>query len=538
MTSRPSTGPAAVDVLIIGAGFAGLYMLHKARQLGFRALILEAADDIGGVWCQNRYPGARCDIESIEYSYSFDDALQQEWTWSERYAAQPEILRYIHHVADRFDMRRDIVLDTRVSLLQYDEEDRTWRAEAGNGKRYRARFCVCAVGCLSSPTLPAYPGQEQFGGAVYHTGRWPREPVDFQGRRVAVFGTGSSGIQVIPEVARQASQLHVFQRTPSYCLPVRNTVPAPEEVRAVKRGYAGLRAAARESMLGIARIPPARQSALDVDAQEREHTYEQGWENGGSGYTRLYTDLLTDERANATAAGFVRNKIRAIVRDPEVAGKLVPDYPIGQRRLCLGTHYYETFNLDHVHLVDTRATPVQGFTAGGLRYGDTEIGLDAVIFATGFDAITGALMRIDIRNRQGYSLREKWQDGPMTYLGLMSAGFPNLFLVTGPGSPSVLSNAITAIEQHVEWIGECMAHMRGQGLGRIDADDEAERQWADQVAEAADRTLMAKGNSWYRGANVRDKPQVFMPYAGGMGPYRRICEQVACRGYDGFLLSD
>ncbi|HET8630203.1 MAG TPA: NAD(P)/FAD-dependent oxidoreductase [Thermomicrobiales bacterium] len=536
-TGRRRPAGDAVDVVVVGAGLAGLYMLYRLRGLGFSARCFEAGDDVGGTWYWNRYPGARCDIESVAYSYSFSEELQQEWHWTERYAAQPEILRYVGHVADRFDLRRDILFATRVTAATFDEAARRWTIETDRGDRVSARYCVMATGCLSAAQVPQFPGPETFAGPWYHTGRWPHEGVDFTGLRVGVVGTGSSAIQSIPLIARQAAHLYVFQRTPNFSIPAHNAPLDPEYERWVKANYPERRRQERESRAGFI-AERGDTPALAATPDERERAYEGRWRRGGLGFTSAFADLLTDRAANETAAEYVRAKIRAAVRDPAVAAALSPrDYPIGTKRLCLDTDYYATFNRDNVTLVDVRAAPIVAITPEGLRTRDAAYALDSIVFACGFDAMTGALLSIEIRGRGGCALRERWADGPRAYLGLMVAGFPNLFTVTGPGSPSVLSNMIVSIEQHVEWIADCLAYLRAHGLACIEATGAAEDAWVAHVAEAGSATLYPAANSWYMGANVPGKPRVFMPYIGGVGNYRRICDDVAARGYAGFALS-
>lgn len=537
---HPAAPPAPskeVDAIVVGAGFAGLYMLHRLRQLGLNACVLEAGSEIGGTWFWNRYPGARCDIESLEYSYSFSDDLQQSWHWTERYASQAEILRYIHHVADRFDLRRDIRLGTRVASALFDEAGGHWTVRTEAGEAITARFCIMATGCLSAAKLPEIPGLDRFEGQRYHTGLWPEGGVDFSGQRVGVIGTGSSGIQTIPMVAQQAAQVFVFQRTPHFSLPANNRPLDPREERETKAHYAEVRKAARESASGVAGYPVPTQSAFDVSEAERNAAYEQHWNDGRTAIGRVFNDLLTDARANETAADFVRGKIRAMVRDPEVAASLVPQHFIGTKRVCLDTGYFDTYNRPNVQLVDLRKSPLVEFTATGVCTEAARYELDSVIFATGFDAMTGALLAIDIRTTAGASLRDHWTAGPRTCLGLASAGFPNLFFITGPGSPSVLSNVIVCIEQHVDWISDCLAEIQRRGADRIEASAAAENDWVEHVNEVANRTLFPIANSWYLGANVPGKPRVFMPYVGGVGAYRKICDQVATDGYRGFRIS-
>ena len=525
------------DVVIVGAGFAGLYMLHRARGLGLTARVYEAGAGIGGTWYWNRYPGARCDVESMDYSYSFSDGLQQEWRWTERYASQPEILRYIEHVADRFDLRRDIQLETRVTAATFDEATHRWTVETDRGDRVSAHFCIMATGCLSTAQTPKFPGLETFEGRWYHTGHWPHEGVDFTGQRVGVIGTGSSAIQSIPIIARQARHLFVFQRTPNYSVPAHNAPLDPDYERRVKASYAEFRRQARESRIGFV-VERSGESALAVAPDERRREYEKRWQRGGLGFGATYADLLTSQDANDTAAEFFREKIRAIVRDQEVADMLVPkDYPLGTKRMCVDTEYYATFNRDNVTLIDIRRSPIEAITPTGLRTRDAAYALDSIVFAIGFDAMTGTLLRIDIRGRAGQTLEDKWAAGPRTYLGLAVAGFPNLFAITGPGSPSVLSNMIVSIEQHVDWIADCITYLRDRTLTAIEATVDAEDAWVAHVNEVGHMTLYPRANSWYMGANVPGKPRIFMPYIGGVGVYREKCDDVARKGYEGFALS-
>ena len=535
--SPPPEHARVVDAVVVGAGFAGLYALYRLRGLGVSARAFEAGEGIGGTWYWNRYPGARCDVESLDYSYSFSDELQQEWRWTERYASQPEILKYIAHVADRFDLRRDIQLGTRVTAAVFDETTSRWTVETDRGDRVSARFCIMATGCLSDAQVPDIEGLETFEGRWYHTGRWPHEGVDFTGRRVGVIGTGSSAIQSIPLIARQAAHLFVFQRTPNFSIPARNAPLDPEYERRVKAGYAEFRRQARESRVGFV-TERNDQSALAVSPEERQRAYETRWSRGGLGFNATFADLLTDQAANDTAAEFFRAKIRAIVRDPAVADLLSPrDYPVGTKRLCVDTDYYATFNRDNVTLVDVRAAPIEAITPRGVRTRDAAYDLDSLVFATGFDAMTGALLAIDIRGRGGRTLREAWAEGPRTYLGIAVAGFPNLFTITGPGSPSVLSNMIVSIEQHVDWIADCLAHMRARSLVAVEATAGAQERWVAHVDAVGHATLYPRANSWYMGANVPGKPRIFMPYIGGVGAYRQLCDDVAARGYEGFALT-
>ncbi len=535
---------ASYDVVIVGAGFGGMYMLHKLRGLGLSARVLDAATGVGGTWYWNRYPGARCDVESMQYSFSFSKELQQEWHWSERFAGQPEILAYANHVADRFDLRRDIQLETRVTAAHYDEKTRRWQVMTDGGERFSAQFCVMATGCLSTAKLPEIAGRDSYRGATYHTGYWPHEGVDLTGLNVAVIGTGSSAIQAIPVMAEQARQLTVFQRTPNYSIPSRNGPMTPGYEGPWKSDYDKRRAKARTMRTGIlydasdANYGVNDVSAMAVSAEERQRIYEQRWETGGTSFMAAFNDLITNQDSNDTASEFVRSKIRKIVKDPATAEILCPkDYPIGTKRICVDTNYFEAYNRPNVELVDLKATPIEAITPAGVRTTDGERTFDAIVYATGFDAMTGTLMNIDIRGRDDTELREKWAAGPQTYLGLMCAGLPNLFMITGPGSPSVLSNMILSIEQHVDWLVGALAHMRATGIETMEPTTDAEVAWGQHVNEAGHRTLYVKAASWYMGANVAGKPRVFMPYIGGVGIYRQECDEVAAKGYEGFVLT-
>jgi cyclohexanone monooxygenase len=525
----------SIDAVVVGAGLAGLYMLHKLRGLGASARVFEGGSGIGGTWFWNRYPGARVDIESLEYSYQFSDELQAKWQWSERYATQGELLRYIDHVAQRFELRRDIVLNTRVESAHYDETSARWAVAASDGQRLSARFVVMATGCLSSTNTPRLPGEESFRGAKYHTGNWPHEPVDFTGKRVAVVGTGSSAIQSIPHIAQQAAQLFVFQRTPNYSIPAHNGPIDPETERRVRADYSAFRAEAATHPFG-ADFRDNPDSALAVSPEERSAEYERRWAYGGLGFLGAFGDLMFDPKANETAAEFLRNKIRSIVKDGATAELLCPKTPVGCKRLCVDTGYYATYNRPNVTLVDVSRAPIERLTPNGLVTGGREYAVDAIVFATGFDAMTGSLTRVDLRGRGGRALRDKWAEGPTTYLGVATAGFPNLFMITGPGSPSVLSNMLPSIEQHVNWIARCIDDLGKRGAKCIDAHPDAERTWVAHVNEVADASLYPRCNSWYLGANVPGKPRVFMPYL-GVPPYRARCEEVREKGYEGFAIA-
>ena len=527
-----------VDAVVVGAGFAGLYAHHRLRQLGLTVQGYEAAADVGGTWWWNRYPGARCDVESMDYCYSFSPELEQDWTWSERYATQPEILRYVNHVADRFDLRRDIRFETRVTGATWDETAQRWHIVTDRGDSVSAQFCVMATGCLSAAKQPEIDGIDAFRGPTFHTGRWPHEGVDFTGLRVGIIGTGSSGIQSIPVIAQQAAHVTVFQRTPNFTMPAKNAPLDPESVHARKARYREHRQAMRESRAGVV-VPMPEDSALSVDADAREARFAAAWETGTLyGMVSAYNDLLIDRDANDTAAEYVRSRIRDIVADPEVADRLSPrNHPFGTKRPCLDTEYYATYNRDNVTLVDVRSTPIVEIASAGVRTTTDEYTLDAIVFATGFDAMTGPLLGPDITGVGGATLRDKWAAGPRTYLGIATAGFPNLFTITGPGSPSVLVNMMVAIEQHVDWVAECIAYLGARGVASIDATVEAEDRWVRHVNEVANLTLFPTANSWYMGANVPGKPRVFMPYIGGLPRYSQICNDVAASDYRGFTLT-
>ena len=525
-----------LDALIVGAGFAGLYMLHKLRGMGFAARAVEAGSGVGGTWYWNRYPGARCDVESMFYCYQFDDALSRDWEWTERYPAQAEILRYANHVADRFDLRPDISLNTRVVSAGWDESAALWRVATDGGDEYLARYCIMATGCLSAANRPDFPGLDEFAGRVFHTGHWPHETVDFSGRRVGVIGTGSSAVQAIPEIAREARHVTVFQRTASYVVPANNRKLRPGEQAGIKARYPELRAAARKTFGGFA-VPTGRDSALSVSEEECRETLARAWDQGGIGFLNSYIDFGVDEAANERAQDFVRRKIREIVQNPETAEKLLPRHVIGCKRLSLGDDYYAAFNRANVALVALGDGGIGRVTADGLTAGGEDYRFDDLVLATGFDAMTGALARIDIRGRGGLALADAWAAGPRMYLGLMSNGFPNLFAITGPGSPSVLSNMMPTIEHHVEWIAACIGHLRDNGMGEIEPRLEAQDAWVAHGNEVASKTLRYRCGSWYLGANVPGKPRVFMPYIGGMPSYMKTCAAVAAAGYEGFDLT-
>jgi cyclohexanone monooxygenase len=533
-----ATGRKTYDVVVVGAGLAGMYMLHKLRGLGLSVRVYEQGGDVGGTWYWNRYPGARCDVESMQYSYSFSDELQQEWNWSERYAPQPEILKYANHVADRFKLRPDIQLNTRVDRAVFDEDANLWSVTTSDGNTVSAKYVVLATGCLSNARMPDIKGLSEFNGKVYHTGHWPHERIDFNGQRVAVIGTGSSAIQSVPVIAEQASHLTVFQRTANFSIPARNAALTEEEREGFRKNYPEIRRFAREvARNGIYTEMPDR-GALDDGDNERRAKYEQRWNHGGLTFMSVYNNLALDKAANDTAADFVREKIAEIVRDPQTAKLLQPNnHPIGSKRICVDTEYFATFNRPNVTLVDIRTNLIEEILPNAVRTRDKDYEVDALVLATGFDAMTGSVAKIDIRGRNGLTLNQKWAEGPKTYLGLMSAGFPNLFIVTGPGSPSVLSNMIVSIEQHVDWITDCIGYMRERGFEAMEASRDAEDKWVAHVNEVARTTLYPQANSWYMGANIPGKPQIFMPYIGGVGVYRQICNDVAAKGYEGFTMT-
>jgi cation diffusion facilitator CzcD-associated flavoprotein CzcO len=538
-SARASSGPDPdLDALIVGAGFSGLYMLYRMREvLGLNARVFEAGDGVGGTWYWNRYPGARCDSESFYYSFTFSPELDQEWEWTSKYPEQPEILRYLNYVADRFELKRDIQLSTRVIEASFDEDNDCWRVATDDGKSITARYLISAVGCLSSANVPEIKGIDDFKGEWYHTGSWPHEGVDFSGKRVGLIGTGSTGIQVAPRIAAEADHLTVFQRTPNFSIPARNAPLSAEDWADIRKNYPEIRRVLKSSMAGFPYSLTER-SAKDVDDEERTAIYEELWTHGGFKFLwGSFFDIMLDLDANATAADFIRGKIRRTVKDPAVADMLVPtDHPYGSKRPPIDTDYYETYNRDNVKLVDIRKAPIAEITEHGLRTEDAEYELDIIVFATGFDAMTGSLLRMNIRGKGGRTLEDKWSAGPRTYLGLQVEGFPNLFTITGPGSPSVLVNMPIAIEQHVEWISDCIAYMREKGHRRIEANLDAEDAWVDHVNEVASMTLFPRANSWYMGSNIPGKTRVFMPYPGGLVLYGERCQEAVAKDYEGFTL--
>jgi cation diffusion facilitator CzcD-associated flavoprotein CzcO len=528
-----------LDALVIGAGFAGLYQLLCLRdRLGLSVQALEAGGGVGGTWYWNRYPGARCDSESHVYWYTFSPELMREWEWSERYPGQAEILRYLNFVADRFDLKRDIRFNAGVVAAHYDEAANRWRVRTEGGDTYAVKFLVTAVGCLSTANVPDFPGLNDFAGDWYHTGEWPHEGVDFTGKRVGMIGTGSTGIQAAPVIAASAKHLTVFQRTANYSVPARNAPLTAEFRRYIKEHAQDIRAFTHETINGMAfKIEDRR--AVDTPPEEREKIYEAAWERGGLQFRAAFQDMMIDKAANDTAADFVKRKIRSIVKDPATAAILSDiDHPYAAKRPPIDTNYFETYNRPNVTLVDLRKAPIDRISRAGICTTEAEYPVDIIVFATGFDAMTGPMLRMDIRGRGGVALKEAWEAGPRNYLGLQVAGFPNLFTITGPGSPSVLCNMPVAIEQHADWITDCIRHLRDKGFERIEARAEAVDNWVAEVNEMAHKTVLPLAkHSWYLGANIPGKPRVFMPYAGGMLRYRQICADVAARGYEGFTLS-
>ncbi len=531
-----SGGVTELDAVVIGAGFSGMYMLHRLRdQMGLSVKVFEAGDGVGGTWYWNRYPGARCDSDSYIYCYTFDKQLLQDWHWSERYPEQPEILRYLEHVADRLDLKRDIQFGTRVTEASYDEAANRWTVRTDKGDAVTAQFLIAAVGSLSATNIPKFKGLDTFQGKWYHTSQWPQGGVDFTAKRVGVIGTGATAVQAIPVIAQQAKHLTVFQRTPNYCVPARNGKVDPEVWKSRKADYDGIINRIRSSYFGF-ELDFIPKSVLEVPPEEREAEFERMWDEGGFRFWLAnYQDMFFVRRANDICADFIKRKIRATVKDPAVAEKLIPKtYAYGTKRQPLDTNYYETFNKDNVVLVDVNETPIEEITPKGVRTSDKEYDLDILVVATGFDAMTGPLTRMKISGRGGQLLAQKWADGPHSYLGVAVAGFPNMFTITGPGSPSVLSNMPVSIEQHVEWISDCIKHMRERDIAAVEATPQAEAEWTAHAAEVANATLMPASDTWYTGMNIPGKPRVFMPYLGGVGPYRQRCDEIAAQGYEGF----
>jgi cation diffusion facilitator CzcD-associated flavoprotein CzcO len=526
------------DVIVIGAGFAGLYAVHRAAAAGLSVTALEAAPDVGGTWYWNRYPGARCDVESVDYSYAFDQELQQSWTWSERFAAQPEILAYLRHVADRFDLRRHYRFGVDVVGARFDQGDDRWQVHTANGDTVTAQFLLCATGCLSAVNRPNINGFDDFDGEVYFTAAWPREDPDLRGKRVGLIGTGSSGIQVAPIIAGQADQLVVFQRSANYTIPMPNRPWSAEEQLQIQQDYPQRRHASAYASAGTPHGTYPK-NAADTDPQERLDALWKRWREGGVLFAKTFPDQNSDLAANDIAREFAEQRIREIVTDPVVAADLIPvDHPIGTKRICTDAGYYATFNRPNVRLVNLRREPIDAITHGGVRTNESTYPCDVLIFATGFDAMTGALTRIDPVGPRGDRLRDLWADGPVTFLGLMVPGLPNLFTISGPGSPSVLANMVLHAEVQVDWVTNLVLAARRRGVSQVEPRSDAARSWTDQVAEAAERTLFPKAaSSWYLGANIEGKKRVFMPYTGGFGTYRRHCDEVARDDYAGLVMT-
>jgi cation diffusion facilitator CzcD-associated flavoprotein CzcO len=526
------------DVLVIGAGFAGMYALHTLRQRGYSVRVFERGPEVGGTWYWNRYPGARCDVPSLDYCYIFSKSLYGSWEWTERYATQPEILDYARHVADQLDLRRDISFKTQVVGGSFDDEGHMWQLTLGDSSTVRGRFCVTAVGCLSAVNAPDLPGNSEFRGQIVHSAEWPEGGLDIASKRVGVVGTGSSGVQLIPELAKAAEHLVVFQRTPNYSFPARNRPLSGREQWLASVTYDVVAQHAQSSVAGLY-IPSTGKSALTVATDEREATFEHAWSIGGTDILAAFTDTLIDINANAFLAEFVARKISQTVVDPERARRLTPhDQPVGAKRPCVDSGYYETFNAPHVELVDLRSEPLVGFTPTGLRSTARDYDLDVVVMATGFDAITGPLTRLGLVGTDGLTLAERWAAGPSSYLGVAMHRYPNLFTITGPGSPSVFVNVVRAAEQHVEWIADVLDYLKNRGAARIEASAQAQKAWDSDVAEAAEHTVHRYADSWYFGSNVSGKPRKFLPYLGGLPRYRQLCREVAESGYAGFDVTE
>ena len=525
-----------VDAVVVGAGFSGMYQLHRLREMGLSVQVFEAGEDVGGTWFWNRYPGARVDIESMAYSFSFSKELEQDWVWSEKYSPQPELLRYAQHVADRFDLKRNITFNTRVESAHFDDDKDEWLITTECGKRVRARYFVMATGVLSAAKTPDIAGRGSYKGETYQTGLWPKEGVDFTGKRVAIIGTGSSAVQSIPLIAEEADELVVYQRTAAFSTPAFNRPLSNSEIDTMKGNYEKYRQEQRLSPAGI--INPERQMerVMDVPKEERQRRFEAAWDEGLlTGLMSTFSDIQLDEAANHEVSEFIRERIRNTVQDKQTADDLTPKaFPYATKRPCIDTDYYETYNRDNVSLVNLRRTPIEKITEDGIETSQGARAFDAIIYATGFDAMTGPLLRVDIRGRGGKRLVDAWIDGPTSYLGIAIHGFPNMFTITGPSSPSVLSNMLVSIEQHVDWVADCIAWMNENGKTAIEPSDEAERDWAEHTAQLAGMTLFPKADSWYMGANVPGKPRMFLAYVGGVGAYRLICDQIAATGYHGF----
>ena len=537
MTQQPSSKETHVDAVVVGAGFAGLYMVYRLRGLGMSVRGIERASGVGGTWHWNRYPGARCDIESLDYCYGFDDDLLAEWRWTERYAAQPEILAYLEHVADRFELRPEFSFDTSVLSAVWDEATTTWTVTTDRGEEITCQYVVMATGNLSQPQPPDIAGLADYQGKWLHTGNWPQDFVELSGKRVAVIGTGSSGIQTCTAIAPLVAELYVLQRTPNYSMPAQNRPLTLDEISSVLANYRERRTICEWSDAGTP-LPDPTESALSVSDEERQRRYEQGWQMGGiSSLSFAFNDMFRSEDANGYAQEFARAKIRQLVADPKVAELLSPRHHIGTKRTCVDTGYYQIYNQPNVHLIDLTSDPIVRLDADGIVTSSGRCDVDVIIFAIGFDAITGAMADIDIRGVDGLTIKQAWADGPAGYLGVQIAGFPNLFTITGPGSPSVLSNMVISIEQHVDWISDALSHMQQQGFARIEATADAQSRWMAHVVELADQTLYPKAKSWYLGANMPGRGRQFSIYIAGCGPFRAECNRVVEAGYEGFVLT-
>ena len=542
------------DVVVVGAGFAGMYAIYRFRQLGLRTKVLEAGSGVGGTWYWNRYPGARCDVPSLEYSFGFSEQLEQEWKWPEVFSSQPDILEYAEHIADKFDLRRHIQFDTRVVSVKYLDNENLWQLETDKGDKHLARYCVMATGCLSVPNKPSIRGENAFRGEILHTGLWPHEPVDMSGKHVGIVGTGSSGVQAIPELAEQAEHLTVFQRTPVFTIPANRKAMRLAVENEFKENYREIRRMQWDNRGGVSNFRPQKSVGRNstrgrgggrpgdaglikaITAEQRQAIIDQR----GLEVILNFSDVYTDPEANEIANELFRENVRRLIEDAETADRLTPkDYGFGCKRQVLDRDYFATFNRENVSLVDVRETPIECITSTGIRTTEEEYGLDILVYATGFDAMTGALLGANIVGRGGYKLSDKWKAGPVAYLGLQMAGFPNLFTVTGPGSPSVLCNMLVAIEQHVNWIGECIRWTQEEGKASIEPMPESEAFWVAHVNEVAQGTMFTAPscNSWYLGANIGGKPRIFMPYVGGFPQYRYFCEKEQAEDYPGFSLT-
>ena len=529
--TKTTQGAERVDIIVVGAGFGGMYAVYKFRELGYNVVGIEAGGNVGGVWYWNRYPGARCDLMSVDYSYGFSDEIQQEWSWSEQFAAQPEILAYANFVADRLDLRKDFRFDTRVTSAKWDEAGKLWRCTTDDGAVLEAPFCIMSTGPLSIPKDPDIEGISRFKGKIYRAQKWPHEEVDFAGKRVGLIGTGSTGIQIVQEVGRKAGELFVFQRTPSWTLPMRNHDLDEEYLKEMKANYPAMRMAMKMNPTGGTR-PVSTRPFFSLPPSQRRDVMEHAWQDGGHTFLACFSDLMSNQAANDQVADFVREKIGEIVEDPKVAEALKPrGYPIFARRPCLDTEYYETYNLPHVHLKDCLTDPIVEITENGIRTQAGETELDILIFATGYDALTGALLAFEVVGRDGALLKDKWKDGPRSYLGMMVEGFPNMIATSGPNGPAALANLITIAENDVDWAADLIGHMKREGLSSVAVTKEAEDRWMDEVFRLAEPSLIRKAQTWWVGSNVKGKPTGLSMYVGGFNNYRAHCEAAKKNGY-------